>query len=92
MENRRCAICKDRTLENEYHFILKCDALKDLRTTYFLELHEKVGVKPSETEGSLVKQLLVKDALKISGRHLEMMYLRRRELLYSNDNRNKEHK
>ena len=83
MEYRKCCICKDQTLENEYHFILKCDALKDVRTNFFIEFHDKIGVDPSETEGDLGKQLLQKDAVKISGRHLEIMYMRRRVLMFS---------
>ena len=86
LEYRKCQICKDHTLENEYHFILNCDALSDICTEYFVELHDKIGIRPGVDEGDLVQQVLVKDALKISGRFLERMYLKRRELLYSKDN------
>ena len=82
LEHRRCCICNSGSLENEQHFLLDCDALKDVRTTYFIELHDKVGVVPAKTENELIKQLLHKDALRISGRHLEIMYMRRRELMY----------
>ncbi len=81
---RACKVCEKGYLENEYHFILKCEGLSDIRTQYCVELHDKVGITPSETEGELVMQLLSKEALKISGRYLERMYLRRRELLNTN--------
>ena len=32
LENRLCHICSEDLLEDEYHFILFCDALKDVRT------------------------------------------------------------
>ena len=83
LEYRKCLICKDNTSENEYHFVSNCDALKDIRTEFFVELLDKVGVVPSESEGDLVKQLLDREALKISGRFLKRMYFKRRELLYA---------
>ncbi len=35
LENRLCHICNEGLLDDEYHFILYCDALKDTRSKFF---------------------------------------------------------
>ncbi len=37
LEYRLCDICSDDLLENEYHLVLYCESLKDIRSEFFGE-------------------------------------------------------
>ena len=58
-------------------------SLKDVRTQYFEEFHDKVGISLGTSESELLMQLLDKDGIRISARFIESKYMTRRDLLYN---------
>ena len=78
LEYRTCRVCDQEVLENEYHHILFCDALKDVRTDFFGELSNiDYGCKLD-----LLKTVFKTENLKISGRYVEAIFAIKRETLY----------
>ena len=71
LEERICYAWDEFNLENEYHFVIHCDAYKKTRTECLQEAVNKteLGIKGDEAE--IVKQLLSPEAIRITGRYLE---------------------
>ena len=82
LENRYCRLCSSDLLDNEYHFLMYCDGLIAERTNMYLELHQKseIGLygKPEE----VLKGMLAKENINVFARHLEVMWYKRRSMLY----------
>ena len=82
LENRTCRTCDDELLESELHFLMHCDALKDERSEMYRELLSRTEFEIRGDEIQQMKDLLGKNVLKITGKHLLTMFERRREILY----------
>ena len=85
LETRIWKVCSDALLCDEFHFLLFCEGLVNGRSALFQDLTENRGIRPKGSEVEIVRELLSKEAIKTFGRHLEIMYNRRKELLYQYD-------
>ena len=82
LEYRLCHICQDDVLEDEYHFVLYCDALKDIRSKYFARNTYLEDVDDPTDKVELCKMLLNSHNLKKTARFLEEMFDTRLRKLY----------
>ena len=82
LELRTCKACDQGFLEDEYHFLLHCDAFVQTRTELFDELEKQAGELVERTNEGIVKWMLQKQNLRISGKYLEKMFMERKEILY----------
>ena len=73
LEYRICHICEDVLLDNEFHFLMYCDNLREVRTDMYLELHNKCDIDLYGKEEVVLKGMLAKDNVKIFAKHLEIM-------------------
>ncbi len=82
LENRLCHICNEGLLEDEYHFILYCEALKDIRSNHFAchTYLEDVSDPTDKTE--LCRLMLNSHNLKNTARFIEDMFDSRLRKLY----------
>ncbi len=82
IENRLCCICDDALLEDEYHFLLYCDGLKDIRSKHFAGKTYLEDVEDPTDKVELCKLLLNSHNLRHTARFLEEMFDSRLRLLY----------
>ena len=82
LENRLCCICEDVFLDDEYHFFLYCEALKDTRSKYFEGQTFLEDVADPTDKVEICKLLMNSHNLRHTARFLEEMYDRRLKLLY----------
>ena len=83
LENRLCLICDDNLLDNEYHFVLYCEALKDARSKFFGEHTFLDDVEDPTDPAEICKLLLNSHNFKSTARFLEEMFRIRQEILYA---------
>ena len=81
LEHRLCIVCDDKKLENEYHFLVHCTAYDEIRDEFVERLVEKGVHVSSDSEQEFVKSILSKEALKVTGKYIEIMYGLRRQFL-----------
>jgi hypothetical protein len=55
VEQRICEVCDSKEVENEEHFMLKCDAYKDLREKMWKEIEEITGRDRASYESEMEK-------------------------------------
>ena len=77
-----CPVCSSKNLENEYHFLVHCTAY-DVREKSVLELVNKRVRVSSKSEQEYVKSILHEDAIKTTGKYLEVMYEMRKDHMKS---------
>ncbi len=82
IENRLCCICEDQLLDDEYHFLLYCEGLKDIRSKYFAAHTYLEDVEDPTDKDELCKLLLNSHNLKATAYFLEDMYDTRIRLIY----------
>ena len=82
LEYRLCHICSDNLLEDEYHFTLYCDALKNVRSKYFGSHTYLEDMDDPTDKVELCRMLLNSHNLKNTARFLEEMFDTRLKLLY----------
>ncbi len=92
IEYRTCCICQDNLLEDEYHFLLYCDALTDIRSSFFEEYNYLEDLDDPTDKVALCKLMLNSHNLKHTGRFLENMFERRMTLLYEVKKKEEEEK
>ncbi len=63
LETRLCKACGKGFLEDEFHFLLHCDAYVTTRIEYFQELVDQSGLLTEETNDGIVKWLLQRESL-----------------------------
>ena len=80
-ELRVCPICDSLEREDEIHFTESCAALQILRKDLVKDL-TRTGPETAGEKLDLLKSLL-KDKLKVSSRHLDIMFEERKRLLAS---------
>ncbi len=78
-------MCDEGLLGDEYHFALFCEKLKKERTNMFIELVLKSDIELGTDQNTMFKAMFQRDCLKTTGKHIEIMFKRRKELLYSKD-------
>ena len=74
LEYRQCNMCKENLLGDKFHFTFWCDKLSDKRTNMFVEPHEKSEYCKTDKEKDMMKYIFQRECLKITGRHIEIMY------------------
>ncbi len=82
IENRMCRLCGKTYLEDEFHFVMFCDSLKDVRTKMYLDIHDKCEIDLYGNPIEVLKGMLANDNLKTFGKDLETMWAERRSKLY----------
>ena len=82
LEYRLCLICDDDLLDNEYHFLLYCEALVETRSKFFGDNTFLEDVEDPTDPAELCKLLLNSHNLKKTARFLEEMYRIRQSKLY----------
>ena len=82
LEYRLCQLCKDNLLEDELHFILYCDGLKDTRSQLFEGTTYLEDVEDSTDKVELCKLLFNSHNLKHSARVMENMFDARMRLMW----------
>ncbi len=83
LEERICHICDDALLDNEFHFLLYCEALKPIRSKYFEEYNYLDDCTDPTDKVELCKLMLNSHNLKHTARFLESMFDERMRLLYA---------
>ena len=74
LEKRVCQVCDKNLLESEYHFLIHCDAYKKTRTEYFQEVVDNTDLPVYGSEPVIVRTLLDKSVIRITGRYLEKCF------------------
>ncbi len=82
LEYRLCQVCKDGYLENEFHFLLYCEGLKDVRSQFFDGTTYLEDVEDPTDKAELCKLLFNSHNLKHSARFLEQMFEARLRAMY----------
>ena len=82
LENRLCCICEDQLLDDEYHFLLYCEGLKDIRMKYFAAHTYLEDVEDPTDKDELCRLLPNSHNQKATAHFLEEMYDSRMRLLY----------
>ncbi len=82
LEYRLCQVCKEGLLEDEFHFILYCEGLKDTRSRFFEGTTYLEDVEDVTDKVELCKLLFNSHNLKHSARFLEAMFDARLRALY----------
>ncbi len=75
----------DSLLEDEFHFLLYCDALKDVRSKFFTEYNYLDDCEDPTDRVELCKLMLNSNNLKHAARFLEEMFETRMRLLYQKE-------
>ncbi len=83
IEYRTCLICEEGLLEDEYHFLLYCNAMKGIRSTYFDEYNYLEDLEDPTDRVALCKLMLNSHNLKHTAKFLENMFEERMRLLYT---------
>ncbi len=78
LEYRTCRVCEEDILEDEYHHVSFCEALKTPGTAFFSDLKNINYANKVE----LMKTVFKPENLKTSGRYIEKMFAIRQEILY----------
>ena len=76
-----CTLCNNGEVEDERHFVTKCDKLEKERKA----MKEEIGSLCDITDLTgfdLMKKLLEPECVKVTAKHLLNMLDRRRELMY----------
>ena len=81
IETRLCRICNKSVLGDEYPFVLFCEKLRHERTQFYIELVQKPDIDVSSKQDVQLKCIFQWENLKTTGRHIEIMWQRRKELL-----------
>ena len=71
LETRLCKACSAGLLKDEYHFIIHCDAYEKTCTEFFQDLVNHSGHWGENTNDGIVRWLLQRQNLRISGKYLE---------------------
>ena len=82
LEKRLCCICKDKVLEDEFHFLLYCEALKDIRSEFFEEYNWLDDLEDPTDEAELLKLVLNSHNLRKTARFIENMFDQRMKLMF----------
>ena len=83
IEHRLCLICDDGLLDNEFHFLLYCEALESVRSKYFAERNYLEDVEDPTDKVELCRLMFTSNNLKHMGRFIEEMFDVRLRLSYS---------
>ena len=59
IESRLCSVCDKCLLENEYHFLLHCNAYRETKTEFFQELLDETGLEVKGTEAEMVDNTMI---------------------------------
>ena len=71
LENRLCCIREDELLNDEYHFMLYCEGLKDIRSKHFAKHTYLEDVDDPTDKNEICKLLLNSHSLKSTAQFLE---------------------
>ena len=71
LEKRLCPVCEDNCLEDEIHFVVYCEQYKATRTAFLQDITDKTDIVVKGSEVDIIRAILSKEALGISGRYLE---------------------
>ena len=82
LEYRICQICEDKLLEDEYHFLLYCEGLKDTRINFFAEYNWLEDLEDPTDKVALVKLWLNSHNLRKSAKFIAEMMEERKSLMY----------
>ena len=82
LEYRTCKICDDELLEDEYHFLLYCDGLKDIRSDFFREYNWLEDLEDPTDKIELIKLWMNSHNLRQTANFIENMIEARKEQMY----------
>ena len=83
-EDRKCKICSANAVEDELHFVLKCDILSDIRSPYITKLTTSFpNISKLSDEMKFIWIMSSEDPLVLStlSKLLNSLFEKRRELL-----------
>ncbi len=83
-ELRFCRVCDKNIVEFEYHHLLHCEPLSDIRDSYKVDLFDKVK-QEGDPDDVIVKRMLLTEYIKTTGAFLQAMMDERSRLLYNRD-------
>ena len=81
-EERFCTLCPSGKVEDEYHFLFACTALKNVRDECYAQYIQDVEGFKALPDREKFKLLLNKDMIKKTGFFVENLFSTRRTLLY----------
>ena len=82
LEYRLCQLCDDEMLEDEFHFILYCDGLKEVRSQCFEGTTYLEDVEDPTDKVELCKLMFNSHNLKHSAKFMERMFDARTRMLW----------
>ena len=82
LEYRTCQICEDNLLEDEYHFLLYCEGLKDTRSEFFTGYNWLEDLEDPTDKIALIKLWVNSHNLRKSAKFIEEMMEERKSLMY----------
>ena len=82
IEWRVCRACDEGLLDDEAHFALFCELTKELRTDFLREVHNRTDIDVYAEKYELMSNLFKRKCLRITAKHVEKMWLYRRNYLY----------
>ena len=85
MEYRTCKICEDQLLDDEYHFLLYCEGLKDIRSKFFEVYNWFDDVEDPTDKVEMVRLWLQSNNLRKRAKFIEEMVEERKSLMYEYD-------
>ena len=65
LEERYCKLCQTEAIEDEFHFFMQCDKFIDIRTTVYLDLHEKTDVVVYGNQEQVLRELFSNRNMKV---------------------------
>ena len=83
LEYRLCTFCKDNVIEDECHFLFKCQQYNELRTTFLSEIREKDANFNQKNDCEKLQMLMSADFVKSTAKFLYNCYYNRRRVLYN---------
>ena len=81
-EKRFCLVCDRKNIEDNEHFLFKCEPLKTTRKSYIRAFKRETGLKCKGDWKEALKIMIDKDHIKEFAVWLEDMYLTRRAIVY----------
>lgn len=81
-ENRICKICNLNLPEDELHFIFKCPALSDIRSSLMSQLNFSNVNFSSDLYIQNLKSMFHKDNISLCAIYIQRLYKKRQELIY----------
>ena len=81
-KNDKCEICTSNAIENEYHFLLHCDALSEVRNEMFAKLGNIEGFHDM-SDAEKMKVMYDSDKLKVTATYIEKLMEKRKSLMYT---------